>query len=450
MNDKLNIQNLIDFLAEKHGIDKNVADGFVKGFFALIEEGLEKDKYVKIKGLGTFKLIDVESRESINVNTGERIEIQGHTKISFTPDLALKEIINRPFSHFETVPLNENTVFDDMLQATNEDIEEESLGQPEAVNEGKSEQPDGADTNNETQEFVKEIELKVESGGVSESAMEFAEPIAEETDESAAERRTPEPVAESDDFDESLDKSKIVPESVMDSNEGEAGQLKMEKEKMEDGIEKVHPFEETPKSNPISFQRETSEQQETFQSSTSMKHLVYVLLLVMLLCGGIVLYMYFPDLLANKDYRENDSFEMLNDTLSMDKKGIEKNTIRGDSIAVSDRTPVVLPDTLYPVPQKTETNPKTAVKSEKESSSRVKEKKTNVPFVTDSVSYVIAGTKASYTIKEGETLTKVALRFYGTKSLWPYLVKHNPDIIKNPNNVPSGTTIKIPKLVQKK
>ena len=65
------------------------------------------------------------------------------------------------------------------------------------------------------------------------------------------------------------------------------------------------------------------------------------------------------------------------------------------------------------------------------------------------VNYIITGTKATYTIKDGETLTRVALRFYGTKALWPYIVKYNPDIIKNPNHVPYGTTIKIPELVKK-
>ena len=86
MNEKLNIQNLIELLAEKHGMDKADAESFVKEFFQLIEESLENDKYVKIRGLGTFKLIDVESRESVNINTGERFEIQGHTKVSFAPE----------------------------------------------------------------------------------------------------------------------------------------------------------------------------------------------------------------------------------------------------------------------------------------------------------------------------------------------------------------------------
>ena len=97
-------------------MSKKNADSFVKEFFKLIEESLEKDKYVKIRGLGTFKLIDVGSRESVNVNTGERFEIQGHTKVWFTPEPALKDIINRPSSHFQIVVLNVATLIKDTLK----------------------------------------------------------------------------------------------------------------------------------------------------------------------------------------------------------------------------------------------------------------------------------------------------------------------------------------------
>ena len=124
MNEKLNIQNLIELLAEKHGMDKTDAESFVKEFFQLIEESLESDKYVKIKGLGTFKLIDVDSRESVNINTGERFEIQGHTKVSFTPEPTLKDLINKPFSHFETVVLNDETVLEDTPVEDNSEEEE--------------------------------------------------------------------------------------------------------------------------------------------------------------------------------------------------------------------------------------------------------------------------------------------------------------------------------------
>ena len=88
--------------------------------------------------------------------------------------------------------------------------------------------------------------------------------------------------------------------------------------------------------------------------------------------------------------------------------------------------------------------------SESESVSREKSTKTvSIPIKPDSVNYTITGTKATYTIKEGETLTRVSLRFYGTKDLWPYIVKHNREVIKNPNNVPYGTVLKIPELVKK-
>ena len=109
MNEKLTIQDLVELLVNRHEVSQEDADVFVREFFLLIEQALDADQYVKIKGLGTFKLIGVNSRESVNVNTGERIKIEGHTKISFTPDPSLRDIINRPFSHFETVVLNENT-----------------------------------------------------------------------------------------------------------------------------------------------------------------------------------------------------------------------------------------------------------------------------------------------------------------------------------------------------
>ena len=113
INDKLSLQELANALSEKQGIYKKDAELFVKELFDLVEEALANEKYVKIKGLGVFKLIEVDSRESINVNTGERIEIQGHSKVSFTPETSLKELINKPFAHFETVILNEGTVLDD-------------------------------------------------------------------------------------------------------------------------------------------------------------------------------------------------------------------------------------------------------------------------------------------------------------------------------------------------
>ena len=109
MEKKILLQELSDVLADREGLTRKKADAFVKAFFDVVEEALEADKFVKIKGFGTFKLVAVGERESINVNTGERIQIGGHSKISFTPDAFLRDLVNRPFAHFQTVVLNEET-----------------------------------------------------------------------------------------------------------------------------------------------------------------------------------------------------------------------------------------------------------------------------------------------------------------------------------------------------
>ena len=142
MNEKLNIQNLTDELAENYGINKKDAETFVKEFFSVIEEGLEKDKYVKIKGFGTFKLIEVDRRESINVNTGERIEIQGHTKVTFTPDSIIKEAVNKPFSAFQTVVLEEGVTIDapeeNLVDALSDEMpDEENINQEDSITKVK-------------------------------------------------------------------------------------------------------------------------------------------------------------------------------------------------------------------------------------------------------------------------------------------------------------------------
>ena len=108
------MNELADRLAEQTGMSKRDAQQFLAAVVETIQEGVNNDKIVKIKGLGTFKVIDVEARESVNVNTGERVTIESHQKLTFTPDSAMKELVNKPFSQFETVILNEGVDFDDL------------------------------------------------------------------------------------------------------------------------------------------------------------------------------------------------------------------------------------------------------------------------------------------------------------------------------------------------
>ena len=111
---KISLSDLAQRLAEKSGISLQNAELFIRKMFDVANEGLQSDKLVKMKWLGTFKVMAVKDRESVDVNTGERIIIEGRDKISFTPDNILKEIVNKPFAQFETVVVNDGVDFDEI------------------------------------------------------------------------------------------------------------------------------------------------------------------------------------------------------------------------------------------------------------------------------------------------------------------------------------------------
>ena len=127
------ITDLASLLAEKHGISHKEAEMFVSLLFDIAKGALHAQKQVKIKGLGTFKLTSVSSRESIDVNTGQRILIEGRDKVSFTPDAAMKNLVNRPFAQFETVILKDDVDFTDIDKKYDEKVEEEALPTEEPV-----------------------------------------------------------------------------------------------------------------------------------------------------------------------------------------------------------------------------------------------------------------------------------------------------------------------------
>ena len=168
---KLTLNNIAKVLVEKNGLEPKEAMMFTTAMFDLIHDRLNEEGIVKVKGLGTFKMIRVEARESINVRTGERVLIDSHAKITFTPDAVMKELVNKPFSQFETVVLNDDVEFTDM----------------------KSEETTDETNNSEQSESLVDV---VSEGGTPEPAPEPApEPVAEPTPEPAP-VVAPEPVAE--------------------------------------------------------------------------------------------------------------------------------------------------------------------------------------------------------------------------------------------------------------
>ena len=168
---KLTLNNIAKVLVEKNGLEPKEAMMFTTAMFDLIHDRLNEEGIVKVKGLGTFKMIRVEARESINVRTGERVLIDSHAKITFTPDAVMKELVNKPFSQFETVVLNDDVEFTDM----------------------KSEETTDETNNSEQSESLVDV---VSEGETPEPAPEPApEPVAEPTPEPAP-VVAPEPVAE--------------------------------------------------------------------------------------------------------------------------------------------------------------------------------------------------------------------------------------------------------------
>ena len=162
MEEKLMSKNsltvLAQKLAEKTGISQQDAELFIRKMFDIVNEGLQADKQVKMKWLGTFKVTSVKDRESVDVNTGERIVIEGRDKISFTPDTILKEIINKPFAQFETVVVNDGVEFDEIdrkFEAEEQLAENQQMDEAEEIPEPL----DGSETSEETSEATSISEI---------------------------------------------------------------------------------------------------------------------------------------------------------------------------------------------------------------------------------------------------------------------------------------------------
>ena len=471
MNERLTIQDLIDLLAAKHSMTKKDAEAFVKEFFLLIEQALENEKTVKIKGLGTFKLVDVDSRESVNVNTGERFQIKGHTKVSFTPDTNLRDTINKPFAHFETVVLNEGTVLEDTPMEESDEEEgafsdtetemidseiagnanaggdihkeiqlEEPVPTVEAVAVAEVPETDANETGQpETEpeliateepeaEELPEVEIEPESVSeeapeeepVEESSETVLEPAKEQSEETIIEEQKP----ETETTEEEEEKTVITEKAEVTAEQIIAQEL--HKANMEPVTPKMQPEIEQPKAT-------YTDKDSNKKEKSAIPYLIATIIIVLLLCGGAILFIYYPDLFSSSS--DKNVVDMPEVTQPM-----QPETQLSDTIAHKD----TVVEAVQPQPVVKKEPTAEPVKAE----SKPAQQQPVASAYSDSASYKITGTKTKYTIKEGETLTKVSLRFYGTKAMWPYIVKHNPKVIKNPDNVPYGTTIEIPELTK--
>ncbi len=174
MNEKLYKEELRNILKHEFGMSERGAADALNKFFSLIAKALEEERYVKIKGLGIFKLIDVENRKSVDVNTGKSIEIPEHRKVSYSADTALKELINKPFSHFEAVELKDENLM--VEEGGDADVVEMKASDASVEEVVEVEKPlDVEEVETESAESVDKVEESMEN--VAEEAME---PMVEE------------------------------------------------------------------------------------------------------------------------------------------------------------------------------------------------------------------------------------------------------------------------------
>lgn len=359
MNEKISFPDLVGLLSSKMNITKKEAETFLKEFFTVSTEVITSGEELRINGLGLFKPIWVEARGSINVQTGEPVEIPGHYKLSFIPDKVLREAVNAPFSSFSVEVLNDHVPIEDMTAVPSQDIDENN---------------DICNTENVELQDSKEIREKEEREKPIEPVHEYIQ-----EDKSADEESSESTVSsqEIEKFQEEI----IQPES----------ETKVE-EKEEDCYE--------------DFLRKSASRKSFWWGVLSAFGII-----IICLAGGIF-------------FMGNDSpyvVKIGEYTLSLGKQSIDSRPMNNNPESV------VLPenkDTL----------------SEMEKDSVLKDSVISVsPLAAPEVKPVIE------TIRSGVFLTTLARKYFGHKAFWVYIYEENKDVIKNPNQVPIGTRLTIPR-----
>ncbi len=419
MDGKLTVTELAQILAKESQIGQSAAEMFVKAVFDVVTEAVMSDKIVKVKGLGTFKLIGVSDRESVNVNTGERILIAGHSKLSFTPDTALKNAVNRPFADFETVILNEKTPIEEMERISGEGQDE--LVAPEGSDAGVMSETDVVVDNVEAAE-VSPDEVGAEEPEINSDEVVAAGAGVNETESDEAE--SGEGVPPVDD---------IVQQPANDSDSDESPSVSDEPASVSDS-DSVGP--------------DVQVTQDMVMSGTAGKGRLHGWIWTCVtLCVSVGMYFlgYYRvlDGITIKIERQetlpkhDESVQPAVITVPVKKKTArsQKAVVDEckDSVAAVGRdSAAVVPKTAKPA-KPAEPSPEVLAR--------------NYRQVEGGDYWIVGDMGVVHKMQVGETLYKVAGKELGSQRLMPYLVVFND--FKDPNLIRIGDPIRIPKLVRK-
>lgn len=413
MNNRLSIQDLALILSEQTGKSTEEALRFLQEFIAVVSEGVYNDKLVKVKGLGTFKIIRVEERASVSVNSGERFVIPSHYKFTFTPDKELKELVNKPFSLFDTVELNEEVDFSDV------DVSAETSGAEEAADDSSEEiLPDGIPEQAIEAPQTPEPEVKPEpaveeEAAPKEEAKAEPEPETETTPEPEVEAE-PELKAEAETTPK--EEVKAEPESEAETETTPEPEVEAEPEpKVEAETTPQEEAKAEPKqAEPVSSVSGYKEYRRKRRRSASRKLLFPIACLFVVIVLGIV---YIVCLSGRTTVNKNWEPPMAEVGNPTPEAGM--NPVPADSTGVTppDSASLAADSVVAEPPVVEENQPEETPKSD---------------------------ILALVTIKAGDRLASFAKQYYGHKFFWVYIYQYNQDIISDPNNIPIGTELRIP------
>ena len=416
VKNKISLQELAEFMtAADETLDKKTCEAFARTLFEVVEEALLTDKFVKVKGFGTFKLVAVSDRESVNINTGERFQIEGHTKVSFIPDNTLKEEINRPFAHFETIDLSDETEQAE-LDAIDAAAAEEALENEEAeetVEEVAEEMP----ADEPTEEVVEEEVME-----------EVPEEVLKEEPVEEAEEPMEEPVATEPQTIVTAEKKQEEPAKA----EEPAADTTLESEKAPEP--EAEEQEDAPTALPVSYEYTEQPPRRPFNWWKAIGVFFFVLTLMLLSYFAGYYRLLCPCIIGLPEWTEPQPVQ------PAAKVQPAKTAPAKPQPAPAEATAPKIPEN--PLNLENPEQPEPRISKPAKPASALRKQQSAPAEVAPAPQADTTVATQPHTVARGETLYSIARKYYGSDKYVNVIIRHNR--IKNPNNIEKGTTLQIP------
>lgn len=467
---KFSLNTLGKLLADKSGLSQVEAELFIRKMFDVCNQGLDADKQVKIKWLGTFKVQATKDRESINVNTGERFTIEGRDKLTFTPDNILKEIVNKPFAQFETVVVNDGVDFDEIDEKFGEELTEDA---PEQVIDFLDEEKT-ATPNPEVVVIESEKEKEKEDELAKQIAIEQAKLERLKQAQLEQERIQKEKLEKEKQEQERLEQERLEQERL---EQERLEQERLEQERLEQEKLELAQQQQALKAvvEPAVPASDESEEEEEEEESSNSHHIVIprylvvaVCLIVVALIGGMGWFAFnYGQMTAQRDhlamqlnqYHQAPAKKVpakpaaapLSQEQKLRQKAME-DSIRmaktAEAVILAEKSDEESANTekakQAEAKAKAEAKEKAKDKDEEKAASKIASSQYDKDARVRTGAYRIIGVAQTVTVGAGQTLEQISTRYLGS-GMECYV-----EALNGTNTVKAGQKIKIPKLELKK